>query len=395
MFLVMIFPRFDQGQSHSSFPVHIIVGSAPQPVMADGQLHLLYELHLTNFAPVPIEVKAIDIFGNGATALAGYRGQDLEKVVIPVEQLSSAESPSLAIGTQSIGEGHAAIIFFDLTLDPGVRPPKELRHRFSFSVTLKNGEILEKIVEGAVVSIVQEPAPVLRAPLSGRGWVALNALGAKDHRRSLNAFDGRERIPQRFAIDWVRLGPDGRLFHGDDKSNANFYTYGADVLAVADGRIVGLQDGLPDNMGITERSARTITLDNLLGNYLFLDIGQGRFALYAHLEPGSLRVKLGNSVKAGEVLAFVGNSGNSDGPHLHFHLVDAALPTGSEGIPYELETFTQLGVADDLNMQDNVPILLPKTQDKAVLHEREFPRNNAVVNFPRPAAHQNSRYRVR
>lgn len=387
VFLAMIFPPFDLGQSHSLFPVDIYTSSAPRAVMADGRLHLLYELRLINFASLPIEIKAIDVFGDGTTALASYHGQELEKAVIPVELLSSADSPSEAIGTRSIREGHAAIIFFDLTLDSSVRPPGTLRHRFSFSVTRNNGEVIERIVDGVVVKVIQQPPPVLHAPLSGPGWVALNALGAKDHRRSLNAFDGRERIPQRFAIDWMRIGADGRLCHGSTDSNANFYDYGAEVLAVADGSVVGLMDGLPDNMGSTERSARNITLDNVLGNYLFQDIGHGRFALYAHLKPGSLRVKSGERVKAGQVLALVGNSGNSDAPHLHFHLVDAASPLGAEGIPYELETFTQLGVIpDDPDMQYNVRVLPTKTQAKPVVHEREFPGNNAVVNFPSRAS---------
>lgn len=58
-------------------------------------------------------------------------------------------------------------------------------------------------------------------------------------------------------------------------------------------------------------------------------------------------------------------------------------PMGSEGIPYELETFTRLGVvADDPAAQDNGQVLLPKTQEKPVVHRREFPVNSAVVTFP-------------
>jgi hypothetical protein len=95
------------------------------------------------------------------------------------------------------------------------------------------------------------------------------------------------RIAQRFAIDWMRLGPDARLFHGDAKSDDNFYGYGAEVLAVADARVSDLRDGLPDNVGATERSSRVVTVDSAVGNYLILDLGSGRFALMRIWQPGS------------------------------------------------------------------------------------------------------------
>jgi murein DD-endopeptidase len=92
------------------------------------------------------------------------------------------------------------------------------------------------------------------------------------------------------------------------KSNANFYDYGAEVLAVADGRVSDLKEVFPDNDGSSERSKRAITLDNVFGDYVTPDLGKGHFALYAHLQPGNLRVKLGDTVKAGQVLALLGNS---------------------------------------------------------------------------------------
>jgi murein DD-endopeptidase len=375
-------PRQVLAESHSGFPVDIIAGPAPQPFMADGREHLLYELHLTNYAPLPIELTGIDVFGDGTNALASYHGQVLNKMLIPVEKLSSADEPPSDGNAPAIGEGHSVVIFFDLTLDSGARVPAQLNHRFSFSVTPKSGKI-ERTVNAPVVTVVQERTPVLVAPLRGSSWAAFNALGSVDHRRSLNAVDGRERIPQRLAIDWMRLGPDGRLFHGDSKSNANFYDYGAEVLAVADGRVSDVKDGLPEYIGSSERSTRNITIDNAAGNYVILDLGHGRFALYAHLQTGSLRVKVGDTVRAGQVLALLGNSGNSDAPHLHFQLMDANSPLGSEGIPYELDTFTQLGsVPEDPALQENGEVLLPKSAEKAAVHQHEFPVNNAVVTFP-------------
>ena len=108
----------------------------------------------------------------------------------------------------------------------GARPPAQLRHRFSFSVPRQNKPIIEATFERPIVNVVQELIPAL----AEADWVALNALGAEDHRSSMNHLDGKVRVPQRFAIDWMQLDPDGRLFHGDAKSNANFYGYGAALL---------------------------------------------------------------------------------------------------------------------------------------------------------------------
>ena len=44
------------------------------------------------------------------------------------------------------------------------------------------------------------------------------------------------------------------------------------------------------------------------------------YALYAHLDTGSIRVKVGDKVQRGQIVGKVGNTGNSTGPHLHFQL---------------------------------------------------------------------------
>lgn len=381
--LVLLLPAPGLPQTHSPYPVDIIAGRAPQALVVDGRVRLVYELHLTNFAPWPIEITGIDVLGHGANPLASYSREALNKRVVPVEKVLLSVEPTDSTGkSRTVGEGHAVVIFLDLVLEPGVPTPSELLHKFSFSVAGDHGVPIERTVNGPVVAIIQEPPPVLHAPLRGSAWVALNALAAYDHRRAFNPFDGRIRIAQRFAIDWVRVGPDGCLFHGDRNSNANFYGYGAEVFAVADGRVSDLKDDLPDNVGVTERKSRVITLDNAVGNYVTLDLGHGRFALFAHLQPGSLRVKLGDSVKAGQVLALLGNSGNSDGPHLHFQLTDANSPLGSEGIPYEFETLTQLGVLDGPDVLDTGKAWQPKPSEKPVAHRREFPLDNGVVEFP-------------
>jgi hypothetical protein len=138
----------------------------------DGRCRLLYELHLTNFAPLPIELTGFDVLGDGASPLASYRAQALMKMVVPVEQLSSAESPSSPAGKTTIDEGKAALIFVDLTLDTGVRPHAELRHRFSFSVTRQNGDTFQRTLDGPPVIVVQQAATARSSPSESSGNAA-------------------------------------------------------------------------------------------------------------------------------------------------------------------------------------------------------------------------------
>lgn len=374
-------------QSHSAFPIDVTAGPPPQPFNAGGKTRLSYELHFTNFSAGAIEILRLDLLGGeGSAPLASYDKDQLEKLLVLVG--SDGNGNPNKVGT--IGGGRSVIIFLDLALEPDRPTPTALHHRLLLSIPRKKdgtGGTIENTINGPAVGVVQEQAPVLRAPLRGSGWVAFNSFGSEDHRRALVPVDGNVRIAQRFAIDWMCLGPDGNLFHGDSKSNANFYGYGAEVLAVADGRISDFKDGIPENAGSNEPSTRNITLDNLVGNYLILDLGpgnrgNGRFALYAHLQPGSLRVKLGDRVKTGQALARLGNTGNSDAPHLHFHLMDANSPVGAEGIPYELETFTQLGTVDDPQGLDSGKTWKPKTGETPIVHGHQFPLDNAVVTFP-------------
>jgi murein DD-endopeptidase MepM/ murein hydrolase activator NlpD len=86
-----------------------------------------------------------------------------------------------------------------------------------------------------------------------------------------------------------------------------------------------------------------ITLGNIGGNVVTTRIGPGQYAMYAHLKHGSTRVRIGQNVAAGQIIALVGNSGQTTAPHLHFQFTDGSALFGSEGIPYVLRSYTDLG----------------------------------------------------
>lgn len=219
--------------------------------------------------------------------------------------------------------------------------------------------------------------------MRGEGWLALNGLGnTSDHRRALIIANGKVSIAQRFATDWLLIGEDGQVFNTDPGENANWYGYGAEVLAVTDAEVVAVQDGIPENVPLNGKRAVPITYETLGGNYIVLELGNGYFAFYAHLQPGSIRVKVGDKVARGEVVGLLGNSGNSDAPHLHFHITDGNSPFGSEGVPYVFEFFEVQGRVESSAVFENGEGWRQPQTLQVDKRERELPVENAVVRFP-------------
>jgi murein DD-endopeptidase len=107
-----------------------------------------------------------------------------------------------------------------------------------------------------------------------------------------------------------------------------------------------VKDGIPENVPLSPTRAVPITLETVGGNYVIISLRNGHYAYYAHLQPGSIRVKPCDHVRRGQVLGLLGNSGNSDAPHLHFHISNGNSPMGSEGVPFLFDSFEVLGNAE-------------------------------------------------
>ena len=98
---------------------------------------------------------------------------------------------------------------------------------------------------------------------------------------------------------------------------------------------------------VVEGSLRELTgPGRVLGNHLVLDLGDGAYAVLAHLRRGSLRVTKGQRVAAGEQVAECGNSGNSTEPHLHFQLQDHPSVLFAAGLPFRLARFEVDGTVE-------------------------------------------------
>jgi hypothetical protein len=106
-----------------------------------------------------------------------------------------------------------------------------------------------------------------------------------------------ERLRGGFAIDCMRLDEAGRLVHGNPSNLRNYTSYDADVVAVGDGTVVETLNTLDDQKPLPD--PKTITLANVDGNHIVLDLGNGVFAFYAHLQKNSITVARGLCVKRG------------------------------------------------------------------------------------------------
>ena len=224
------------------------------------------------------------------------------------------------------------------------------------------------------------PAVVVAPPLRGKGWVAANGCcdSITPHRGTVMAVNGRTRVPERFAIDWVKLGDDGRIFSGDGTRLEDFAYYGDEIDAAADGVVVNLYDEADAQV---PGQITGITTDNIGGNMIVTDIGDGRFAFYAHLQRGSLKVKLGDKVRTGDVIALLGNTGNTDAPHLHFHVMDGPSPLDANGLPFVFTRFSSTGtVTDEDALVAGGDARIDATR-LAGSHENQLPLNDQVVDF--------------
>jgi len=237
----------------------------------------------------------------------------------------------------------------------------------------------------ALVTKVQ----VIGPPLAGKGWVALNGCcevtGA--HRGSSKSVNGQIYFAQRFAIDWMRLDDRGLLVHGNPADVSNYSGYGADVLAVANGTVVSTLDNLDDQKPGTLPDPRTITLENVEGNHIVLDLGGGVFAFYAHLRRNSIKSSPGDRVKRGQVLGSLGNTGNTSAPHLHFHLMDSPSTLGSNGLPYVIDALEFAGEVSAVKFAEGAN--LEGKWNENVLRapsprHGQFPMDFAIINFSAP-----------
>jgi hypothetical protein len=360
-----------------------LVPSTQAVVGTDGKQHLVYELVITNTGTAPATLQTIEVVSGDAPTkvLATFEGNALLSRLRDAGRGPEITAPRIEFS-------NTRLFLVDFTVEKDSRVPSTLLHRFHLLAAGPPGSPKDQAVAQTYTIApiaVGTDVTVLGPPLAGKGWTVLNGCCEPGgvHRGTGLPVNGQIHYAQRFAIDWIELGADLRIFHGDEKDVKSYACYGAKVIAVADGTVVETLSTLDDQVAGELPDPKTMTLENVDGNHVVIDIGHNKYAFYAHLQKDSLLVKQGDHVKRGQVLGLLGNTGNSSGPHLHFHLMDGPSVLGSSGLPYVIDAFE---VAGELSSEQfKISEVQGKWSKDFSAHpsgrKSEFPLNLTVVNF--------------
>ena len=336
----------------------------------DGMDHVEYELLVVSVFPEPVTLSSVTVLDPAGKELMRMDGSALAAAT----QTLFAKTPSPVIPASA-----AVSVDVDLIVPPGA-VPERVTHRIAY--TLKADSQLGLLadppeVDAPEVAINHLAAIVIRPPVVGVGWLAGAACCKPNvHRDERIAIDGvRIATAETFAVDLVRVRQD-RIFDGDGKAVEQYYGFGEDVLAVADGTVVSVHDGMSDQTPFVLMTPKSTS--DYGGNNVMVEIAPNVFAWFAHLRQGSIAVKVGDAVKAGAPIGKLGNTGPSEGPHLPLGLLDKADPIAGRGLPFVFDSFTLVGAVDFDKSEGDRLVIAPQSRQV----RSEYPLYGGVLNLP-------------
>lgn len=318
-------------------PQSVDVVNLQTPYAGEDALRIGYLLKTWMFQKEGLALKKIEILDSNSSALISsfVQGQDdwptLYKDPVHIYSYLPQTGPL-----------NAYYIPIQLRIYGGASRPQSMIHRLTFTRTGSNEEVV--INGGIFTPLYAATTLVIPSPLRGNNlW--FNNQGENGYHFDYLAFsEGTPYTGMMFAFDSMQLNDSQTSLLRDDGSknifdNNAYMNYGQTIYSVADGTVVRVIDGFEDQQG--NRKIWEITEANLAGNNLIIDIGGGRYAFYAHCIKGSFgSLKAGDTVRKGQAIALLGNSGNSTGPHLHFEIFEGSQdPIWSRGVPFVIEEF--------------------------------------------------------
>jgi hypothetical protein len=321
------------GGTETMTPLLLDVQDPPVPFRgSDGLVHLVYELWMTNFSSADVSVEKVEVLG------ADVVQQSLDAAAI-AGQLQAAGRRESAGRLEGSAQG---LLFLHVTLAAGAAIPTHLSHRVTVHASAAPQGRQEITETGGEVTVDRQPVVSIGPPLRGEGYISADSCcDAVRHTRAALPVNGRVWVAQRYAVDWEQLDAQGRVYAGPREKLESYTIFGKPVVAVADAIVASVTDGLPEQT--PGKYPTNIPLDEADGNSVILDLGEQHYAMYAHMQPGTIQVRVGQRVAAGQLLGLVGNSGNSVAPHLHFQVNDKPSSFASNGLPYEIKDFQITG----------------------------------------------------
>ncbi|HVV89577.1 MAG TPA: M23 family metallopeptidase [Solirubrobacterales bacterium] len=351
-----------------------VIGNAiasPEPVLAsNGRRELAYELQLINRSESTVTVRSLAALAGGKV-VEKLSGPSLEAMMQPYGQ------PTHSV---RLKPGQGAYVLMDVSLARQAKVPTRLTHRIVLTMAPRQAAVATNY-ELAPIAVTDREAVVVAPPLRGPGWVVANGCCSAftAHRGTVLPVDGAPHVAERFAIDFVQVDPLGRLFEGALDQLSSYPYFGDEVHSATAGKVVGVVDDIPNTPAGAFPPA--ITAERAGGNHVVVAFGGGRYAFYAHLQPGTVRVEVGQKVKVGQVLGLLGNSGNSNAPHLHFHVMDSPHPLASNGMPYRFRSFSVEGELTNLEGIEKGEVARIAKKELGPRRD-ELPLNDQVIAFP-------------
>ena len=336
----------------------------------DGMDHVEYELLVVSVFPEPVTLSSVTVLDPAGKELLRIQGDALAAATQTL--FAKTETPVIPASA-------AVSVDVDLIVPPDT-VPERVTHRIAY--TLKADSELAVMVDSLEVdapevAINRQRAMLIKPPVTGEGWLVSSGCCKPNIHRDLRiAIDGvRIETAETFAIDWAKV-KNGRIFAGDGSKVEQHYAFREDVLAVADGTVVSIQDGKPETTPNLPMIPQT--KEDYGGNHVILEIAPNVFALYVHLHPGSLTVKVGEVVKAGATLAKIGNTGPSMGPHLHFGLSDKPDFFAGRSLPFVFDSFTLVGAVDFDTSEGDRVVIVPDSREVRLA----YPLYGGIQNYP-------------
>ena len=356
------------------FPAQLMVQvqQSPTPLVALGKNYLVYEIYLTSFYNSPATINSLEVMSADSTSShVTFTKDSLAKLIHPIG--AAFPDPNATV----LQPGGSKIVFMWLEFDKASSIPNKLIHKIVVNAKHADETIVWEL-QTDPLTIQKIPPVIIGAPLQGNNWLAGSAPSNMSPHRGANILvNGNNYFAQRYAIDFIQLSSEGTSYHGDEFKNTSYFCYGKNALAVSPGKVIAIKDGLPENIPHSKKLASPLSLQTVAGNYVVVQIDANHFACYAHFIPGSIKVKVGDTVTKGQVIGRVGNSGNSTEPHLHFHITDKPSFIAANGVPYAFEHFT----VRPIKIISEDPAKIEYLSDHAQPFDNQLVLENTLMNF--------------